>query len=84
MYPPASVGVMPVVGELVLVYVHSTYAPASVGVVPVVGELVLDPRVDLFERHATVRRAADGHLDEVHVRVGRTLVLAAFTVDLRA
>ena len=60
------------------------YPPASVGVMPVVGELVLDPRVDLFERHATVRRAADGHLDEVHVRVGRTLVLAAFTVDLRA
>ena len=49
----------------------------------VVRELVFYPFVDLFEREVFIFSAADGHLDEMHVAVGRTLLTATFCTDLK-
>ena len=47
--------------------------PSLVGDVLVVGEASLDPVVDLAQGHAHVGVAAERHLDEIHVGVGRAL-----------
>ena len=52
----------------------NAYFPALFLAIFVEGEFILHPFINLSQRHAVQFAATDGHLDEVHVRIRRSLV----------